>query len=313
MIFSAAKQQPFMSSSSLSSSSLFVCVPLNKCYSYRGGGRKEGLRRRGSSFLVVTNMAKKDKRKKERAAARKQETKSRPSSLSSSSNKDDDEDEEEEDDIIGGVQDGKEEANKNDSNQRILDNKDVFFQSMTLASTYKQRTDLQLLGDRKVPVTEGVKALFYAPFVCCSHDENDTFNYANQAALNLWEFEWDDFIGMPSTKSADGEDEEIQKERRQLLDDALEKGVVYNYNGVRKSKNGKEFMVKDATLWTLVDRDGDKLGQAVKFSKVEYVASKEVWKVSEGGEWVKDDGSDDDKGNDDDDEDDDEDDEDDDE
>ena len=279
-----------------------MCVPL-KCYNNARGGRKEG-RRRGSP-VVVTNMAKKDKRKKERAAARKQETKSRPSSLSSS-NKDDDEDEEEEDDIIGGVQDGKEEANENDSNQRILDNKDVFFQSMTLASTYKQRTDLQLLGDRKVPVTEAVKALFYAPFVCCSHDENDTFNYANQAALNLWEFEWDDFIGMPSTKSADGEDEEIQKERRQLLDDALEKGVVYNYNGVRTSKNGKEFMVKDATLWTLVDRDGDKLGQAVKFSKVEYVASKEVWKVSEGGEWVKDDGSDDDKGNDDEDDDDDE-------
>ena len=292
-------------SSSLSSSSLFARVPL-KCHNNALlGGRKEG-RRRGSP-VVVTNMAKKDKRKKERAAARKQETKSRPSSLSSS-NKDDDEDEEEEeeDDVTGGVRDGKEEANENDSNQRILDNKDVFFQSMTLASTYKQRTDLQLLGDRKVPVTEGVKALFYAPFVCCSHDENDTFNYANKAALKLWEFEWDDFIGMPSTKSADGEDEEIQKERRQLLDDALEKGVVYNYNGVRKSKNGKEFMVKDATLWTLVDRDGDKLGQAVKFSKVEYVASKEVWKVSEGGEWVKDDGSDDDKGNDDDDEDDDE-------
>ena len=277
-----------------------MCVPL-KCYNNARGGRKEG-RRRGSP-VVVTNMAKKDKRKKERAAARKQETKSRPSSLSS--NKDDDEDEEEEEeDVIGGVRDGKEEANKSDSNQRILDNKDVFFKSMTLASTYKQRTDLQLLGDRKVPVTEAVKALFYAPFVCCSHDENDTFNYANQAALNLWEFEWDDFIGMPSTKSADGEDEEIQKERRQLLDDALEKGVVYNYNGVRKSKNGKEFMVKDATLWTLVDRDGDKLGQAVKFSKVEYVASKEVWKVSEGGEWVKDDGSDDDKGNDDEDDDD---------
>ena len=55
-----------------------------------------------------------------------------------------------------------------------------------------------------------MKALFYAPFVCCSHDETDTFNYANQAALNLWEFEWDDFIGMPSTKSADSEDEELE-------------------------------------------------------------------------------------------------------
>ena len=62
-------------------------------------------------------------------------------------------------------------GNGDDPNQRILDNKDVFFQSMTLASTYKQRTDLQLLGDQKVPVTEAVRALFYAPFVCCSHDE----------------------------------------------------------------------------------------------------------------------------------------------
>ena len=52
-----------------------------------------------------------------------------------------------------------------------------------------------------MPVTEAVKALFYAPFVCCSHDETDTFNYANQAALNLWEFEWDDFIGMPARRA----------------------------------------------------------------------------------------------------------------
>ena len=66
---------------------------------------------------------------------------------------------------------------------------------------------------------------------------------------------------------------------------------MYNYNGIRKSKTGKEFMVKDATLWTLVDRDGDKMGQAVKFSKVEFVASKEVYKVAEGGQWVKDDGT----------------------
>ena len=158
--------------------------------------------------------AKKDKRKKERAAARRREMKSRPS-LGRENGEDGDDGEEviEEEDASSSRPSS---ATNNDPNQRILENKEVFFQSMTLASTYKQRTDLQLLGDQKVPVTEAVKALFYAPLVCCSHDETDTFNYANQAALNLWEFEWDDFIGMASTKSADSEDEEIQKERRQL-------------------------------------------------------------------------------------------------
>jgi len=272
-------------------------------------GVEEGQQRGGRRGTSIVLNAKKDKRKKERAAARKQEMKSRPSFANREGDDDEEarggDEDEDDDDVVEASSSG----NGDDPNQRILDDKDVFFQSMTLASTYKQRTDLQLLGDQKVPVTEAVRALFYAPFVCCSHDETDTFNYANKAALNLWEFEWDDFVGMPSTKSADDEDDEIQKERRQLLDDALEKGVVYNYNGVRKSKSGKEFVVKDATLWTLVDRDGDMLGQAVKFSKVEYVASKEVWKVSEGGEWVKDDGSDDTKAINDDDDDDDDDDE----
>ena len=62
-------------------------------------------------------------------------------------------------------------------------------------------------------------------------------------------------------------------------------------------------------MWTLVDRDGDKMGQAVKFSKVEFVASKEVYKVAEGGQWVKDDGNDDNTNDTDDDDDDDDDDE----
>ena len=266
----------------------------------RSGAKRVG--RCASRGRSLVPNAKKDKRKKERAAARRREMKSRPSLGRENGEDGDDGEEGEEEDASSSRSSS---ATNDDPNQRILENKDVFFQSMTLASTYKQRTDLQLLGDQKVPVTEAVKALFYAPFVCCSHDETDTFNYANQAALNLWEFEWDDFIGMLSTKSADSEDEEIQKERRQLLDDALENGVVYNYNGIRKSKTGKEFMVKDATLWTLVDRDGDKMGQAVKFSKVEFVASKEVYKVAEGGQWVKDDGNDDNTNDTDDDDDDD--------
>lgn len=46
-----------------------------------------------------------------------------------------------------------------------------------------------------------VRALFHAPFCCCSHDGSDVFNYGNKAALALWELEWQEFVGMQSLKS----------------------------------------------------------------------------------------------------------------
>jgi hypothetical protein len=252
---------------------------------------------RSSKSIVRTN-AKKDKRKQERALLRKQDVKSR-TGQENIEEEEEEEEEVEEDNNNNNIENNNSSENKDKDNdtintststdkyKSIIESKEVFFQSMSLASTYKQRTDLTLLGEQKIKVTEAVEKLFFASFVCCSHDEFDRFNYANKAALQLWEMEWDEFVGLPSTKSADVEDVDVQNERRKLLDEALEKGVVYNYDGVRKSKSGKEFRIKDATLWTMVDRDGDRIGQAVKFSRVEYVDSKEVFVVAEGGDWVK--------------------------
>ena len=117
-----------------------------------GGAKTRGKMRASRGRSLVPN-AKKDKRKKERAAARRREMKSRPS-LGRENGEDGDDGEEviEEEDASSSRPSS---ATNNDPNQRILENKEVFFQSMTLASTYKQRTDLQLLGDQKVPVTSG--------------------------------------------------------------------------------------------------------------------------------------------------------------
>ncbi len=65
-------------------------------------------------------------------------------------------------------------------------------------------------------VQEASKALWEAPFVCASHDAEDTFNYGNKAALALFDLTWEQFVGMKSTKSAEDEDD-IQSERRELL------------------------------------------------------------------------------------------------
>ncbi len=51
------------------------------------------------------------------------------------------------------------------------------------------------------------RLLFEAPFAVLSHGPGDdpTFDYANQAALDLFQGDWPQVVGMPSQQSADPE------------------------------------------------------------------------------------------------------------
>jgi hypothetical protein len=161
-------------------------------------------------------------------------------------------------------------------------------QSLTLCGSYKDKTDEKLL-DGTLMVQEAAEALFKAPFVCASHDADDVFNYGNQAALSLWGLSWEEFVGMPSTKSAQ-DDDEVQSERRELLDQAAENGVIRNYSGVRQASDGRKFKVDGATVWTITDRDGNKIGQAVRFDTFTWLGAdgeEDVqMRVAEGGKLV---------------------------
>ncbi|ABO97999.1 predicted protein, partial [Ostreococcus lucimarinus CCE9901] len=140
----------------------------------------------------------------------------------------------------------------------------MVFHALDLGLSYKKATGTKLV-EGNVMVHDAARALFRAPFACASHDGNDVFNYGNQAALELWEMEWDAFVGMSSKKSADEADEATQAERRALLDRAASDGVIMNYSGVRVSSRGAKFRIEDATVWTMKDGDGNKTGQAVRF------------------------------------------------
>jgi len=132
--------------------------------------------------------------------------------------------------------------------------------------------------------------LFRAPFACASHDVNDVFDYGNKAALGLFEMSWDAFVGTRSTKSAAEDDGATQAERRALLDRAAEMGVIENYSGVRVSSTGRKFRIENATVWTIADGDGEKIGQAVRFDRVtrlnEDGTDGDVVVVNEEGDWV---------------------------
>ena len=93
--------------------------------------------------------------------------------------------------------------------------------------------------------------------------------FVAQAALNLFETEWEQLIDTPSSRSAEPE-KDIQEDRSTALAAALEKGFIDNYEGWRKSFKGNRVMIRDATLFNVEAPNGDRVGQAVIIRAWEY-------------------------------------------
>ncbi|MFK0573208.1 MEKHLA domain-containing protein [Endozoicomonas sp.] len=118
----------------------------------------------------------------------------------------------------------------------------------------------------QVPGQEIISAIDQAPFALVSHGIGDDpiFNYGNQVALTLFEMEWEDFIALPSRKSA----EPLKRDERQrLLQEVSAKGYIDHYSGVRISSTGQRFTINNAIVWNLIDKDGSLHGQAAMFPR----------------------------------------------
>ena len=134
-----------------------------------------------------------------------------------------------------------------------------------LLNSFKAMTSHDLID--RTPSTEiQANNLFHANFVMVSHDTqpDPIFNYGNQTALDLWEFDWEHFLQLPSRLSAEPL---AQIDRDRLLLEAKNNGYIQNYGGVRISRTGKRFWIENATIWTVTDRHGKDIGQAATFSK----------------------------------------------
>ena len=124
----------------------------------------------------------------------------------------------------------------------------------------------RLFGRYLVVGPDAVKNLFEAPRAVLSAlgppGSDLLFNYANRTALTLFEYEWTELIGQPSSTSA----EPVHRdERRRLLDKVSRRGLIENYSGIRISKNGRRFRINHATVFNLLDPDGQYVGQAATF------------------------------------------------
>lgn len=137
-------------------------------------------------------------------------------------------------------------------------------QTQLLCQSYQHWTRVPLIP----PSDNLVQDLMHFVYPVASHIASDDpqFNYANQAALDLFKMQDEDFLGLPSRYSAEAM---LRERRAAFLAEVTANGFVENYSGVRIAKDGSRFLIEQATVWNVVDiAQPDKvLGQAVVIKK----------------------------------------------
>jgi hypothetical protein len=107
-------------------------------------------------------------------------------------------------------------------------------------------------------------------FVLLTHgiESDPILNYGNKKAMELWEMTPEEFLKTPSRKTAEAP---LREEREQLLQKVNKFGFINDYHGIRISKSGKRFEIKQATIWNVADDNGNKIGQAAMFYNYTYL------------------------------------------
>ncbi len=137
--------------------------------------------------------------------------------------------------------------------------------SEILFNSYKNLIGSELI-DRKDVAIPKINHIWNAPCAIVSHgiEKDPIFNFGNKIALELFEFDFTEFIKLPSRKSA----EEIDQEKRaKILAEVSKNGFIKNYTGVRISASGKRFSIVNTIIWNLSDSKGKYYGQAAMFEK----------------------------------------------
>jgi hypothetical protein len=138
-----------------------------------------------------------------------------------------------------------------------------------LLDSYVHWTKLELIDRSGTSLTQAER-LFNSAFVVASHgtESDPILNYGNQAALNLWIMDWQQFTRTPSRITAESPSRE---ERARMLEQAKIQGYISNYRGIRISSTGKRFLVNQATIWNIHKPDGTAIGQGATFSNWKYL------------------------------------------
>lgn len=137
-----------------------------------------------------------------------------------------------------------------------------------ILDSYKQLIGLELL--ERTNQENDFDLIQNADFILVAHGNeiDPIFNFVNKAGLLLWEMTEDEFCNLESRKSANLDKRE---EREKLMNSVKEKGFYIGYEGIRASKSGREFWIKNVNVWNVYNSDNHFIGQAATYNKWEYL------------------------------------------
>ncbi|AFZ48694.1 MEKHLA domain protein [Cyanobacterium stanieri PCC 7202] len=149
----------------------------------------------------------------------------------------------------------------------IWENQQIINWSQIILNSYEKLLNKELI-DRKGDQLTQAKNLFYAPMVVFSHNtlSDPFYNYGNEKGLILWDMSWEQLTKTPSRTTTEPL---LREERERLLHETNTKGYVTDYQGVRISRTGTKYHIKDITMWNLFDDSDNYCGQAATFSQWE--------------------------------------------
>ena len=139
-----------------------------------------------------------------------------------------------------------------------------------LLDSYAYWIKQELIHRHGTPL-EQAERLFNSSFVVASHgvEDDPVLNYGNQAALNLWAMDWEQFTRTPSRLTAESVNRE---ERARMLEKVKIQGYISDYSGIRISSTGKRFLVDPIVIWNIHKPDGTAIGQSATFSAWKYLS-----------------------------------------
>jgi len=130
-----------------------------------------------------------------------------------------------------------------------------------VVSSYQRLTGRHLIDPGAANLWQ---ACWTTPRVIVAHgtQADPIFFYGNQLALDVFELDFAAFTRLPSRYSAEPL---LREERDALLARVHDHGFIDDYAGVRISASGRRFRIEQATVWDLLDANGDRHGQAATF------------------------------------------------
>ncbi len=106
------------------------------------------------------------------------------------------------------------------------------------------------------------------PLLVHDTQSDPIFCYGNLLALEIFEYNWEELLKLPSRLSA----EVTQREDRSKMMEEIQKtGYMKGYSGTRITKTGKRIKIEDTTIWNLLGPNSQFSGQAALIKTFEYL------------------------------------------